>query len=299
MSTNIHRQLDDAFAGVPMTPETQDLKEEIRASLSARVAELQATGMDDAAAATKAIDELGDIHEAIESLGHGERPSSSAPRETAAAAYLRNRVRPRPRFVVRTVLLSLVLAAGIALVILVALQVVAWSLAGLAAVAVGVPVGILVFDGTRQETSQNYPLPPSRALGYGLAALAGALGLSLVGFFFGNTAALWLLIAGILLALASLVAMIWLGVTQSNRHKPWALAMQRNYEFEDRFSQDPAAAARFGIYTVVIWVLTFGVFAVLSFTIGFAWSWIALVLGLAIFMFTLARMLFPAEPRKR
>ena len=34
---NIHRYLDEAFAGIAMTPEIQDLKEEIRGNLAARV----------------------------------------------------------------------------------------------------------------------------------------------------------------------------------------------------------------------------------------------------------------------
>ena len=38
---NIHRYLDEAFADVPHTPETADLKEEIRGNLQARVAELE------------------------------------------------------------------------------------------------------------------------------------------------------------------------------------------------------------------------------------------------------------------
>ncbi len=49
--TTVHRLLDDAFAGVELTPEVQDLKEEIRANLEARAAELEAGGVapDDAA----------------------------------------------------------------------------------------------------------------------------------------------------------------------------------------------------------------------------------------------------------
>ena len=40
MNTDIHRLLDEAFAGVEMTPDAQDLKEEVRANLLERVAEL-------------------------------------------------------------------------------------------------------------------------------------------------------------------------------------------------------------------------------------------------------------------
>ena len=65
---------------------------------------------------------------------------------------------------------------------------------------------------------------------------------------------------------------------------------------DDRFSQDPALAARFGIFTVVIWTIAFTAFGILSFTVGFAWSWLAIVGGFVVFMTTLAIMNF--KPKK-
>jgi uncharacterized membrane protein YkgB len=73
--------------------------------------------------------------------------------------------------------------------------------------------------------------------------------------------------------------------------------MQAEHEqIGDRFANDPAAAARFGIYTVIIWIVAFAAFAVLTVAIGWAWSWLALVGGLVVFFMTLARMLFVPEP---
>ena len=40
----LHRLLDEAFAPYPVTAETLDLKQEVRANLTARAAELQAEG---------------------------------------------------------------------------------------------------------------------------------------------------------------------------------------------------------------------------------------------------------------
>ena len=295
--SSIHRYLDEAFAGIEMTPETQDLKEELRGNLGARVAELEARGMDASTAATTAVNEVGDIRELVDSLDLAD-PTGAAPRATSPADAVKlNHVRPKPGFVIRTVLLSLAVVASATLITLSALGVLDWPLLAQVAVAVvfAVTIGVIVADGLVQETSQNYRLPTGRALSYGAAALAGGLGISLAGLFFGDTAQLWPLFVGLPLAIASLVAFIALGVTQTNRMKPWARTMQRQYEAADRFSQDPVLAARFGIYTVVIWVLAFALFIVLSITIGFAWSWLALLSGLAIFMFTLARMGFSPE----
>jgi hypothetical protein len=63
----------------------------------------------------------------------------------------------------------------------------------------------------------------------------------------------------------------------------------------DRFERDPAAAARFGLYTVCIWIIAFALFGVLTFTVGWAWSWLALLGGVAAMMLTLARTLFAPE----
>ena len=54
MNTDIHRLLDEAFQGVDMTPDAQDLKEEVRANLVARTAELEASGAAPADAARQA-----------------------------------------------------------------------------------------------------------------------------------------------------------------------------------------------------------------------------------------------------
>jgi len=72
MSTDIHRLLDEAFAGVEMTPDAQDLKEEVRANLVARVAELESSGRSSTDAAQLAISELGDVRELL-----GESASSA------------------------------------------------------------------------------------------------------------------------------------------------------------------------------------------------------------------------------
>lgn len=292
-STSIHRFLDDAFARVPMTPDLQDLKEEIRGNLGERVAELEERGMDAAQASSTAIAELGDIGELI---GSADAPGLAQP-ESVAQTVLRNRVKPKPGFVVRAVVLSLVLTAAVVLVVLGALNVLDWSNAALAVVAAvgAVAAGVIVLDSLRQETSSHYPLPTPRAVAYGGASLALALGLALAGLFIGDTDVVGLLVAGVVLALAALIAFVWLGVTQTNRTKPWMLEVQRSAYVDDPFSQDPAAAARFGMYTVVIWLIAFGAFVALSIAVGFAWSWVALLLGAIVFMLVLARMLFGAQ----
>jgi hypothetical protein len=300
---NIHRYLDEAFADIPRTPETADLKEEIRGNLQSRVAELEAGGTKPDAAAAKAIKELGDIHALVDSIGESE--PSGRPAATAAKLIALNKVKPSPGYVVRTVLLSLLLAGGVTLVtvgsILGGLGIADfWLVYALPVEAVlsGLFLAVIVADALGRETSQHYPTSPTRALGFGLAAFAALTGVGLVATWFANPL-LWFLVAGCALALASLVTFIALGVTQTNRQKPWVSEMQHAFAIEDRFSQDPAAAARFGIYTVVIWIAGFGLFALLSIVVGFTWSWLALLAALLVFFIVLARMLFAVDTNKK
>jgi hypothetical protein len=302
-NSNIHRHLDEAFAGIAMTPELHDLKEEIRGNLAARVDELTAGGMDDRAAASKAIDELGDIRELIGEFDSDEpaRPGSRTATESRGNsndAYRLNRVRPKPAFVVRTVILSVVVLATAILIALDALGVLDWPSAAIvlaAVLALALPGGAIAADSLRQETTIHYPLPAPRSRFYGACTALGLLGLASVVLYVGDPAQLGFLVAGVILVAAAIIGFVWLGTTQTNRTKPWARAAARQYQVEDQFSQNPAAAARFGLYTVVIWLLAFAAFAVLSTAVGFAWSWLALLAGFVVFMLTLARMLFPPD----
>jgi hypothetical protein len=285
----IHRLLDEAYAGIDMTPDVQDLKEEMRADLTVRVAELEQSGLSAEAAARRAIDDLGEISSIVD-----EMQGVAGPRSPWAAT----RVRPKPAFVVRTVLLATV-ALG-------ALTVVGLGLAGHgvqlnatvgSAAVLTVVAGVVVADSLRQETTTNYPLPRGRAVRYGIAAALGVAGIGVALMYLPDAKLPWL-VAGGLAALVSIVAFTYLGVTQTNRHKPWVVRMQTEHaQIGDRFTNDPAAAARFGIYTLVVWIVAVVGFVALSLAVSWKWSWLALVAGLVVFMVVLARMLFGPKPR--
>jgi hypothetical protein len=304
-NSNIHRLLDEAFAGVAVTPELQDLKEELRGNLSARVGELVEHGTEPSAAATIAVNELGDIRELIDQVEAGEReptdagtPARSKLTTDWATAQQLNRVRPKPAYIIRTVVLSVLFVVAAFVVGLGALRHLDWPTCLLLGLVAALSGGAILADALQQETSQHYPLPVARAVFYGASAALGFIGIVAIALYMVDAAPLGVLVGGGVLALAAIIGFIWLGTTQTNRAKPWVRTLQRQYAAGDRFSQDPVAAARFGIYTAVIWILAFAAFIVLSATTGFAWSWLVFPLGFAIFMLVLARMLFPADSKK-
>ena len=282
---DVHRLLDRAFAGIEMTEERQDLKEEVRANLVARVAELEASGTAPGLAARRAIDELGDVRAMLDV----DEPVSGVD----APAWAHHRVRPDPTFVVRTVVLSLVAAAALAVFVLAATIVtVALGLQVAAAASVALAAGAVTADALRQETTGNHPMPAGRATGYGVGAALVLAGLGAGTLYLRDSDVPWLVV-GALLALAGIVPLAYLGATQTNRHKAWRVRTQASQALvADRFSVDPAAAARFGLYTVAIWLAAATGFVVLGVTAGWMWSWPALVGGLVVMMLVLARMQF-------
>lgn len=304
---SIHRLLDEAFAGVAMTPELQDLKEELRASLVARAADLQHAGAAPAAAAATAMREIGDIGALVAAISAdgasgGSTTAADLPvPDLARAADLmrQQRVRPSPVFVVRTVLLALVVAGSATLLALGAAGILPgqWGTGAALAAVFAAAVGVIVADALRQETTMHFAVPRRRATGWGLSGGLLAAGLGLGAVVVAHPGLVGILVAASVLALAGVLGLVWCGVTQTNRTKPWALALGRQSAVDDRFSQDPAAAARFGIYTVAVWIAGIALFVVLSFTIGFAWSWLAIVAAVVVFFLLLARMNFPAGGR--
>lgn len=294
MNTDIHRLLDEAFQGVEMTPDAQDLKEEVRANLVARTAELEESGVGPAEAARRAIAELGDVRELL-----GEPDAAApAPREDYASLQQRNHVKPKAGFVVRTVVWSLAAVVGIVLGVLGAtgvLPLVVGPVIGLFGMA-ATALGLLVGDSLHQETTTNHPMPENRAGGFALATFLAAYG---VGFGFlvaVGALPLWCIVFAALGVIAAIILFAFLGATQTNRHKAWTRqALAR--EPANRFEREPETAARFGIYTVVIWLVTFAVIAVLVFTVGWWWAPLAFAGGFATMMLVLARMLFAPDKK--
>lgn len=301
---SVHRALDRAFEGVALTPEVQDLKEEIRANLVARVAELQAAGRSPDEAVRAAVDEVGDLRAVVaEVAADALAPGTVASTADAWAAHQRltalHRVRPRPAFVVAAVVLSAALAVALALVVLVALDVT--HVARWDAIAKGVAAALLaggvVVLALRQETTTHYPMPTGRAVGWGAAAAAGTLAVALGTLFAGDTSQVGLFEAALGLAVASVAALVTLGVTQTNRTKGWV--RDAAGQPPDRFSRDPAAAARFGLYSGVLWLAAFAAVVVVGLTAGWLWSWTPLLAAFLLEMVLLARMLFPADEGHR
>ncbi len=286
-NVSIHRLLDEAFATASPTETTQDLKEELRANLMARVAELESDGLDASAAARQAFDELGDISGLLTDPVPDARPGRPS------------KVRPSAAFVARVTVVPIVASAALGVAVLAALDVVGggpYLARGLVAV-VAVLVGFVTADALLRETTGHYGMPRGRATGYGVGTGLVLLGAGLVALCRTDGLMWWWVTLGGLLAVAGIGVLAGLGATQTNRTKPWMLASASAFEADNRFETDPAAAARFGIYTLVTWVAAAAASVVVGFTVGWWWAVLPWVVAAVVTMLLLTRMLFTPVQR--
>nr|BFF20110.1 hypothetical protein GCM10025730_36310 [Promicromonospora thailandica] len=114
---SVHRLLDDAFAGIAVTPDVQDLKEEIRANLLDRVAELTAAGVAPDDAAQRAVDELGDVRALVtDATADGGTLAPATPTaavSNAAAAAAGQRVPVQRRYMLGMIAAVVVLLLAV------------------------------------------------------------------------------------------------------------------------------------------------------------------------------------------
>jgi hypothetical protein len=303
--TAVHRLLDQAFADIPLTPEASDLKEELRTGLVERVAELRETGLSDEQAAANAVAELGDIRALLDDAApatpttpHPAPPYGMTDWSAAQELLVLHRVRPQPGFVVGVVISALVAVGAVLGFTFIAISGSFAFLPVLAAVA-GLAVGWILYASLSAETTTNHPMPAGRAAAWGLAAdlSTTGVGLGLIAIpSWGHRFAVVWIVGGALLAAVGSVLFTWLGVTQTNRKKAWTRQLAATAIGTDNFAKDPALAARFGIYTAVIWVSAFLVSAVIGFTVGWRYAWFAYVVGWIAMMVLLARMNFGRRP---
>jgi len=308
----IHRLLDEAFAGAPSTQAMQDLKEELRANLVARVEELEHDGVGPAEAARRAFTEVGDfqafLDDAVGDLAGDDSPADQ---------WARHRVRPRPAFVIRATVFPIVgalaLAASIALAVLAPQTPTPGALSPLVHVLLmGVfafCLGFVTADSLQQETSSNYPMSRGRAIGMGTGLGVLLAGVGAVALCWAPPFALWLwLVLGGIGIVVGIAILAGLGAGMTNRHKPWMRELEQAWSRGDesamprrpgdRFERDPNAAARFGIYTAVLWILAITVGVLLGVFVGWWWAALPVVGAIALMLILVTQMLFKPERRE-
>jgi MFS family permease len=274
------------FADYEDSPEIRDFKEEIVANFAERVKELVSTGLDEEKAFEKAAAELGDITAIADEVGKKKR------NEAIGQMYIGAKMSVSKRTAIGLALATglLLLAVGTALLAFFGTSESAAPYY-LAAFLLASALGTYTFFGLTWESATHYAMKNGRALAYGFACLLGFLGagLAVVSFLldgFAMSAALGLKMA---LLLPAICALVFLGLTESDRQKPWLRAIVEREREESLQNHaeivNPVKAAKFGVTSVALWILAVGVFLTIGFAIGWQYAWLAFVFALALQMF--------------
>jgi hypothetical protein len=140
-----------------------------------------------------------------------------------------------------------------------------------------------------------------RAALYTIAAALIAFGLLLFPLVYfgagkrdGMIGALGTLIPFVLSGIGLLAFLI---LTEKDRRKPWAVTYyaEEVKKAQEMFS-DPATATHFGLLSGAIWILAFGLFVLLGFTVSFKFSWLVFVFAIAAQLLVQAFMCKPSVP---
>ncbi|MDR2479500.1 MAG: permease prefix domain 1-containing protein [Treponema sp.] len=303
---NAAELVDSLFEGYEKTKNLADFKEELLGNLNAKIESLVKKGMDEDSAFERASAELGDVSSLADELSLKKR------KEVFEEVYMDiRRYMPAGR-VAAYVLFGMDLLFGIIVAFITWVSSVQADFFGLlsltAAFAAFMPffvaaVGGFTFLGLTQETAQAYPAKKRRAVWYTLAAVLIAFGISVmpvVYFAIPSGAAP----AGIAVlphiggashevvgALGALLAfalpggglLAFLVLTEKDRLKPWAQEFRSGVvQREMEMWSNPAAAARFGMFSGAIWIFAAGLFVVLGFVIGFKFSWLVFIFAVAV-----------------
>jgi len=314
---NAKEFVDSLFNGYEQTEALADFKEELLANLNAKIENFIRKGMDTDAAFAKASAELGDVSSLADELSLKKR------KEVFEEVYMDIRMYMPARRVAGYVVFGILAFFGItiALIALFATRSIEFmsntsldltSFFGAMMPFLTASVIGFTFLGVTQETAST--LPVSRKRGAWYAAAAGLIAFGLftmpIVYFsakFANNIvndvldfdipvknletlvpAIGVLIPFVLPGLGILVFLI---LTEKDRLKSWAKNLHSKVvEGEMAIWNDPAKAARFGMFSGAIWLFATGIFIVLGFLIGFKFSWPVFIFATAFQLVVQGRM---------
>ncbi|MDR1136346.1 MAG: permease prefix domain 1-containing protein [Clostridiales Family XIII bacterium] len=277
---NTRQQIDSLFSGYEKTAGLSDFMEELESNLNDRIASLKQKGMGEQEAFDKALAELGDISSLADDL------SLKRKQDVFSEMYMKTRNYISPvrmaLYVICGALIGFGLITGVA----------AWlfssvldAFLGTALIFCGSGVLVVVFLGLTQETSANEAMSWKRALWYVLSVGALIFGV----FVFVN--AYFTKGAGLPVAIASLIPFflpgmslgVFLILTEKDRSKPWVAELRREAVKSAMHPfGSPGREERFGLICGALWIAGIAGFVLLTITVGFKFSWLALVAALVV-----------------
>jgi len=277
--------IDHAFEKYEESPELIDFKEELLTNLQDRLKSLEATGLKRTEALKEIRTEFADINKIADEMSLDKK------KEVFEIQYMSFRhFVTRPRAAIYTLLgviaLFGLIVSGLSYLTSGKIE----ALTGVLMVFLALPSAGFVYMGLTQETATRHPMRPLRALIYAIAVFVFLFGALLVPILvFGEARSLEAALATLIpFALPSIGVIAFLMITEADYRKAWVLKeAEKQIEWAKGF-EDSGNAQTFGIMTAAVWILAIGLFVLLLILKLWLYSWIPLVVALAVMMFLLA-----------
>jgi len=289
--------VDSLFTGYEETAALADFKEELLANLNAKIESLVNKGMEASSAFTKASAELGDVSALADELSLKKR------KEVFEEVYMDIRNFMNTKRVAGYVAFGVTALFGI-LVAFIVLYSGGRGKADMSGVfgsmlpfLTGAAVGF-TWLGLTQETSSMNPVSGKRAAWYaaatGLIAF-GILAMPVVYFSVKSDRSGYEMLTVISMIIPFILPgtglLVFLALTEKDRLKPWVKSFrEKAVKREMEIWNNPAAAARFGMFSGAIWIFAIGLFFLLGFVISFKYSWIVFIFAIAFQLLVQGRM---------
>jgi hypothetical protein len=288
MNEKIEHALDSIFSGYENTAELQDFKKEIGVNLAERIADMIAKGVSAEEALAKALDELGDITEAADTVSRRKR------QEIIGRAYTGTFHLDRLHIIGYPV-------SGLVFLFGLAAGAITWFATGMETAALGALMPFIVtavcgfvFFGLTQETKTHYPMSKKRSLFYALAVLLILSGVFTSGLTFfavrndseavrqattephfisENISLVSMLSVFVPFCLPGAALLAFLVLSEKDRKKPW---LRRLME-----TQNEVYDEKFGLLSGALWIAAIGFFILLGIAAGWHIAWIVFLFAVA------------------
>ncbi len=262
MKIKIENYLDSLFDDIHETKQVRELKEEMAANLLDKINDFIANGDNKEKAFKKGVASLGNVDELINNL-----------RTASQAKVERNLLKPKPlnkKHVMGYMTATVVLLLGfvVAGIVYLLSNNVIYGVATFVSFAV-VSSALYVYYGLTQETAFNYGMKAPRALAYSVASAATLAGIfmPLLLYLNGNRLVAVFTVL-LLLIIPSIIAFIYLGLTEKSREKITAVSGYQQLNPQSVKVKDTLSGA--------IWIFATAIFLIGIFVRWQYWkySWI-------------------------
>lgn len=270
MKERISKYVDSLFTDIYETKQLRELKEEISANLLEKINDFIASGDQADAAFKKAVSDLGDMRELVDSL-----------KKVSDSKFSGDKFKPVPLtkqhvigYTVATAIMLIGLMIG-GFVYLRQQEIFTAITYLIPFILVAVP--IYIYLGLTQESPAEYGMSSKRALTYSVASEVFLLGAAASGieYFQGQNLSI-IFITLMPFVLVSAIIFIYLGLTEKSRRK---MDTEWVEQWVSHYSDPQTAIVRGGI-SGALWIFTIASFFFIGFNWGWKYSWIVFVFAI-------------------